>query len=118
MTESAERASDSQASSHQSDQAPEGVVVFSKVEVEGDVEDFELLDNSSSPLPVAELQKNLSEFMAALAVILPATEKSPEGTRLKTIAVAVGINGKGKVGFLGTGVEVGATATLTLTFER
>jgi hypothetical protein len=30
----------------------------------------------------------------------------------------LGINGKGQVGVLGTGVEIGGSATLTLTFER
>jgi hypothetical protein len=37
---------------------------------------------------------------------------------LGEVEVAVGINGKGQVGFLGTGAEVGGTATLTLKFQR
>ena len=40
------------------------------------------------------------------------------GFELKSFEVAVGVNAKGEVGFLGTGVEVGADATLTLKFER
>ena len=32
--------------------------------------------------------------------------------------IAVSINGKGQVGFLGTGGELGGSATLTLSFKR
>jgi hypothetical protein len=69
-------------------------------------------------LPLDELQNNLQDFISSLQNILPAADKPISGLGLKGVSVAVGINGKGKVGFLGTGAEVGGNATLTLTFER
>jgi hypothetical protein len=95
---------------------PEGrkVLVFS-----GSSSDFELLDEKRQvALPVDELRKNLEDFMASLQDVLPIADKPTAGMGLKTVSVAVGINGKGQVGFLGTGVEVGGSATLTLTFDR
>lgn len=90
------------------------VIVFT-----GEVTDFDLLDEKRKvELPTADLRKNLDEFMAALKDILPAAENSKTGLGLKTVCVALGINGKGQVGFLETGTEVGGSATLTLTFER
>src|SRR6516225_8435054 len=90
------------------------VLVFS-----GSSSDFDLLDEKRRvALPVDELRKNLEDFMASLEDILPAADKPTAGMALKTVSVAAGINGKGQVGFLGTGVEVGGSATLTLTFER
>ena len=83
----------------------------------------------AAPDPVAEVGHNvvtslhnasagLEDFMESFKDILPAAEKPATGLGLKTVSVALGIDGKGKVGFLGTGVEVGGSATLTLTFER
>ena len=90
------------------------VIVFTGKESE-----FELLDDKHKiELPVGELRRNLEDFMAAFKDVLPAVEKPAAGLGLKTVSVALGINGKGQVGFLGTGVEVGGSATLTLTFER
>jgi hypothetical protein len=90
------------------------VLVFS-----GSSSKFDLLDEKRQvALPVDELRKNLEDFMASLQDILPEADKPTAGMGLKAVSIAVGINGKGQVGFLGTGVEVGGSATLTLTFER
>jgi hypothetical protein len=90
------------------------VLVFTKPE-----SNFELLDDSRQlTLPVDDLRKNLNEFLTSLKYLLPAEEETGAGMKLKVVTVAVGINGKGKIGFLGTGMEVGASSTLTLTFER
>lgn len=93
------------------------VLLFSN---SGDSSDkFGLLDEKRQvALPVSELRKNLDEFLGSLQDLLPAADKTTSGMKLKSVTVAVGINGKGKVGFLGTGVEAGGSATLTLTFER
>ncbi len=81
--------------------------------------DFGLLDDKRGiALPLDELRKNLEDFMGSLQETLPAIDKPASGMGLKSVSVAVGIDGKGRVGFLGTGVEVGGSATLTLTFER
>jgi hypothetical protein len=90
------------------------VLVFSDPE-----SDFELLDeNRHVPLRVGDLRRNLAEFMSSLREILPDEETTAAGMKLKGVTVAVGISGKGQVGFLGTGVEAGGTATLTLTFDK
>jgi hypothetical protein len=90
------------------------VLVFSKADGS-----FDLLDEKQKViLPVSELRKNLEDFMGSLQDILPVANKPTAGMGLKSLSVAVGINGKGQVGFLGTGVEVGGSATLTLTFQR
>lgn len=92
------------------------VLVFGKGDSAGD---FSLLDERRQvALPVDELRRNLDDFMLSLRDILPAADTMAAGMRMKSVSVAVGINGKGQVGFLGTGVEVGGSATLTLTFER
>jgi hypothetical protein len=90
------------------------IIVFAK-----NADQFKLLSEKSKiELPVSELRKNLEEFMKSFEEILPVADKPAAGLGLKTISVALGINGKGQVGFLGTGVEVGGSATLTLTFDR
>jgi len=92
------------------------VLIFSG---SGKDKDFNLLDEKRRvALPVSELRDNLTEFMDSLQELLPAADKTAAGLGLKSVKVAVGIDGKGKVGFLGTGVEVGGSSTLTLTFER
>ena len=94
--------------------ASQKVIVFTK-----NADEFKLLSEKNKvELPVVELRKNLEEFMSAFEDMLPVAEKPAAGLGLKTISVALGINGKGQVGFLGTGVEVGGSATLTLTFDR
>ena len=90
------------------------VIVFS-----GHGEDFNLLDEKRiSSLPVDDLRKNLEEFMISLKEMLPAVAAPSAGLGLKSVSVALGINAKGQVGFLGTGAEVGGSATLTITFEQ
>lgn len=69
-------------------------------------------------VPVETLRKNLEEFVEALHDILPSSAKSVSGMTLRSVSAAIGVNAKGQIGLLGTGVEVGGQATLTLTFER
>jgi hypothetical protein len=93
------------------------VVVFSAPSAS---DDFELLDDRTSAgrsvLPVETIKVNLQVFMQSVRDILPSVSAAGD-YGLKTVSVAVGINGKGQVGFLGVGGEIGGTATLTLTFE-
>jgi hypothetical protein len=93
---------------------PDTVIIFGKTDA------FELLDGSSraTTLPVDELRKNLGAFVESLKSLLPSISDAGSGFGLKTVEVAVGIDGSGHVGFLGTGVDVGAQATITLTFGR
>ena len=64
---------------------------------------FELLDEKKrqAKLPVDDLRKNLDAFMAFLKDVLPSVDSAGVGFGLKTLTVAVGINGKGQVGFFG-----------------
>jgi hypothetical protein len=97
-----------------SEDSQKKIIIFT-----GETGEFELLDEKRKiELPVNELRKNLEDFMNSFGEILPVVEEPAKGLGLKSVSVALGINGKGQVGFLGTGVEVGASATLTLTFER
>src|SRR4029453_16029397 len=79
------------------------------------------LGKKSGPtdVPIETLKENLKKFVSSLHDLLPSMDpKLSSGIRLTSFEVSVGVNGKGKVGFLGTGVEVGAEASLTLKFER
>jgi hypothetical protein len=72
----------------------------------------------SYTLSTETIKKNLQSFLASLDEILPTADQKRHGYGLDTCQVAVSINGKGQVGFLGTGGELGGSATLTLSFKR
>lgn len=72
----------------------------------------------SFTLPTETLKENLSKFLATLDVMLPQADAKAGGYHLDSFEVAVSINGKGEIGFLGTGGELGGSATLTLSFKR
>jgi hypothetical protein len=93
---------------------PKTIKIFSKSGTLGLVDG----NRPATELPVDELRKNLESFSAALKTLLPAISDAGGGFNLNTVEVAVGIDGTGHVGFLGTGVEVGAQATITLTFGK
>jgi hypothetical protein len=81
--------------------------------------DFKLLDEGGgNALPLNTVKANLQNFIENLSALLPALNPSDLPYQLDEFTVAAGINGKGKVGFLGTGSEAGASATLSLTFKR
>jgi hypothetical protein len=67
---------------------------------------------------IETIRVNLASFVGSLDQIIPEVKAKEDGFKLSSFDVAVGVNAKGEVGFLGTGVEVGATATLTLKFSR
>jgi hypothetical protein len=69
-------------------------------------------------LPIETVRANLNEFMSSLDEVLPDLDSRRPGFILDTCEVAISINGKGQVGFLGTGGEAGGSATLTLTLKR
>jgi hypothetical protein len=71
----------------------------------------------ASPVDVDTLRTNLEEFVNSLHGLLPQTVDLG-GFGLTSFDVEVGIDTSGKVGFLGTGVEAGAHASLSLHFEK
>lgn len=64
------------------------------------------------------LQDNFLDFVRMLDKIVPDLKDRKTGFSLNSFDVEVGIDGKGKIGFLGTGSELGGHATFTLRFER
>jgi hypothetical protein len=96
------------------------VIVFARGDV-GDAQAGFLATEKkllSFTLPVDTVKKNLEEFLASLDQILPGAAEKKQGFGVDTFQVAVSINGKGQIGFLGTGGELGGSATLTLTFKK
>jgi hypothetical protein len=96
------------------------VIVFAKADVKGVTKGI-LADKKglvSSALPIDTIKNNLDNFLASLNEMLPSVDKAKQGYGLDSFEVAVSIDAKGQVGFLGTGAEVGGSATLTLTFKK
>jgi hypothetical protein len=92
------------------------VVIFSK-DSNGD-RDFDLLgDSPGGVTTVGALRKSLGEFMPGLGAIMEDVKAKAVDMGLNEVSVALGVNAKGKVGFLGTGAELGGTSTLTLKFK-
>lgn len=101
---------------------PNEVMIFSAPVVEDQKGGPKLLGDSrkvsATTVSVETIRLNLSNFVGSLDQIIPDLKPREDGFKLDSFDVAVGVNGKGEVGFLGTGVEIGATATLTLKFSR
>jgi hypothetical protein len=72
----------------------------------------------ATEVPVETLKSRLENLSAQLQDIMPDKEARHNGFQLQSFTVAVGIDAKGTVGFLGTGASVGSHATFTLRFER
>jgi hypothetical protein len=64
---------------------------------------------------VETLKENVDRLVSSLSYSLSPTASTSSGFRVSEISVAVTINASGEIGILGTGVEVGAEASLTLT---
>lgn len=67
---------------------------------------------------VEEVKANLSRFVAQVSDMLDAARSEIGGYVLETVEVAAEITGEGKVGFMGTGVNVGGTTSLKIVFRR
>ena len=66
---------------------------------------------------VGALRSSLDSFMPALGVIIADVKAKAAEAGLEEVSIALGVNAKGTVGFLGTGAEMGGTASLTLKFK-
>lgn len=94
------------------------VLIFSTEQT--DETNLNLLSDDRPTVGKVELQdlkKNLDEMGPAIDGVVDAVKSAAAAKGLSEITLAIGINAKGKVGFLGTGSEVGGTATLTLKFS-
>jgi hypothetical protein len=69
--------------------------------------------------PLEELKRDWTVINQQVVILLDQTEKttSSTGFTLDEVTFALGINGKGHIGFI-AGVEVGGEASITMTFKR
>ncbi len=65
-----------------------------------------------------ELQSNMNQFLEVLGQTFDQAEQSYSKIQLDEIELTVEINGKGQVGLLGTGGEVGGKGAIKLKFKR
>ena len=80
--------------------------------------DLDLLgDTPGGVTTVAVLRASVQEFMPALGAIMKELKQAAVGHGLEEVSVSLGINAKGKIGFLGTGSELGGDASLSLKFK-
>jgi len=71
-----------------------------------------------SDVEKADLLKSFKSVSQSVAEMLIEGEVPESAFKMNKIEVKLGISAKGKVGFLGTGAEAGADASITVTFER
>jgi hypothetical protein len=69
-------------------------------------------------VPLDRLQRGLSEFLAGIDVIISDSPSRFGRYNLEVIEIGAQIDGTGRVGFLGTGAEVSAAASITLHLKR
>ena len=65
---------------------------------------------------LTELEQNLEDMGPAINSVMGSLKKTATEKGLTEVTISLGINAKGKVGFLGTGAEIGGTATLSLKY--
>jgi hypothetical protein len=95
------------------------VVIFTKdAKHEPYAPDLDLLGASSGGVvTVGALRESVGNFMPGLGAIIDDVKTKAKAAGLEEISVALGVNAKGAIGFLGTGAEAGGSATLTLKFK-
>lgn len=73
--------------------------------------------NSLSSVELGKLKKNVRDMQVSIDELIDEMKSSGKSKGLEEVTVAVSVNAKGAVGFLGTGAEAGASATFTLKFK-
>ena len=71
----------------------------------------------ATSIPISELEENIAQIGPAISGVVSKLKETALDLGLTEISLSIGINGKGKVGFLGTGAEVGGDATISLKFK-
>lgn len=66
----------------------------------------------------SELQRNMNDFLEVLGQTFDQAERKNSKMQLDEVELTVEINGKGQVGLLGTGGEVGGKGAIKLKFKR
>jgi hypothetical protein len=94
------------------------VLIFTGGKATAKREDLDLLGGSPGGVAtVGALRESLQEILPVLGALMTDIKEAAIKQRLEEVSVSLGINGKGKIGFLGTGSEVGGEASLTLKFK-
>ena len=77
-------------------------------------------DNEGSIVPANKLQENLAQLLNNIDESLAKIdeEATQSDFKIDEIELAVGINGKGKVGIWGIGAEAGSNASIKLKLKR
>lgn len=67
---------------------------------------------------VDTLRANMANFISGVSDILAAGANAADGYEMDSVEVQCQISGSGKVGFVGTGVEVEGGSSLTIVFKK
>ena len=96
----------------------EDVLIFSS-DTTADPSGYALMGDEArgGVVKLAELEKNLEDMGPAINGVIGSLKKTAAEKGLAEVTLSLGINAKGKVGFLGTGTEIGGTATLSLKYK-
>ncbi|MEM8971060.1 MAG: hypothetical protein AAGD43_03240 [Pseudomonadota bacterium] len=92
------------------------VLIFSSDDYDHELE-LMSSNEKAGAVPLGELQRNIEEFGPAINGVVDKLTEAAKPNGLTTIAIKIGLNAKGKVGFLGNGAEIGGDASITLTFS-
>jgi hypothetical protein len=111
-------------SRHQEEDAMNGdvnsqqVIVFTRETAQEAPGGLESLGGSSGGVTtVGALRESIDALLPGLDAIISDIKAKAAAAGLEDVTVALGINAKGRIGFLGTGSEIGGTASLTLKFK-
>ena len=93
------------------------VLIFSS-DTTADVSEYRLMGVRAigGVVKLDELKQNLEDMGPSISGVIESLKKTAGKQGLAEVTISIGINAKGKVGFLGTGGEIGGTATLTLKY--
>lgn len=96
----------------------DSVLIFSTETTEG-VRDFSLMGGKvrAGLVSLDALEENIVEIGPTLERVVASLRRTALNSGLSEVTVAIGVNAKGKVGLLGTGSELGGSATITLKFS-
>ncbi|WP_162909611.1 Pepco domain-containing protein [Aggregatilinea lenta] len=67
---------------------------------------------------VATLTSNLNDILNQLEKILPQPERQYNKFKIEEIEIKLEVSAEGKIGILGTGIQAGANAGLSITLKR
>ncbi|MEP6018885.1 MAG: hypothetical protein ABJ251_10450 [Paracoccaceae bacterium] len=95
----------------------ERVLIFSSEKTTMN-DDYSLMGGETvGAVEVEELIGNFAKIQPTVNSLIERAKDASSDGSLQEVTVSLGINAKGAVGFLGTGAEIGGSATLTLKYK-